>query len=141
MAVWGCAPTWLADKEICFQSLQFLQVYFSSQRLLSKLSPPPCLSFQKQKAESQPGGFLGCHLQDQCDGSNLLKGYSNGAGLFQTLLFKIRIKNNELLNSQHSQNTVNCHYNYACSVVLAGRRPTILTVGKSTLSKYFPDLI
>ena len=48
-AVWGWAPTWLADKEICFQSLQHVQVYFSSQYLLSKLFPHPPLSFQRQK--------------------------------------------------------------------------------------------
>ena len=55
IAVWGCAPTWLADKEICFQSLQLIQVYFSSQYLLSKLFPHPPLSFQRQKCRKSTG--------------------------------------------------------------------------------------
>lgn len=142
-AVWRCAPTWLTVKEICFPSLQFAQVYFSSQRLLARLSPPPFLSFQKQKAESQPGGFLGCHLQNWCGGSYLWKGYSNGAGLFQTLPFKIKIENNELLNSQHSHLDYSSLLSPSRLQCCARRKEHNYTNcrKKYIKLKYFPELI
>lgn len=58
IASWGCAPTWLADKEICFQRLQLVQVYFSSQAS-SPNSPSPTVlpEARSRKSNGESLGF------------------------------------------------------------------------------------